>query len=230
MLNAVYGVEIAWIPMLMMETLNIRKAQRLFYAKQVSTVIFLLTFYFMNYRLIALASLLEFSLSIYFIYTMYSLLKQRRMPSPLPYVVRTFFSALPFLPAGFILGAFSASNPEVLPKAYILHLDLLVYGFTAFTIFGGIAHLFPRIVWNWKFSRSGGKNVPTVSELIDEASFPKFLEQSLIAFAFFIVVDSLFYPISSLSGLVYLFILLNFFRITFLHLFKKLKEVGDVGG
>ncbi len=229
MLNAVYGVELAWIPMLLMQTLNVKKAKQLFYMKQASTVLFLLSFLILNYQAIALSSLLELGVALYFSYLMYKLVQTRTMPAPLPYVVKTFFVALAFLPAGFIAGTFTAGHPQLLADMFTLHLDLMVYGFTAFTIFGGMAHLFPRIMWNWKFASAKGGNAPTVSELIDEASFPKFLENSLIAFILFLAVDSLFYPLNLVSSMIYLFILGSFFKITFWHFFKKLKEVGKDG-
>ncbi|WP_457601511.1 hypothetical protein [Hydrogenivirga sp.] len=230
MLNAVYGVEVAWVPMLLMETLNIRKARRLFWAKQAATLLLLISFFTLNYRLIALSSLIEVAVALYFLFLMYSLVMQRRMPSPIPYVVKTFFVALLFLPVGMLLGTFSASHVSILPSLYALHLDFLVYGLTAFTIFGGMAHLFPRIMWNWKFASKGGKDVPSINELIDEQGFPTFLERSLVAFVLFVAVDSLFPPLNRLSVLIYLFILASFFRVTFLHFLKKLREVRDVGG
>lgn len=225
MLNAVYGVELAWIPMLLMETLNVRRAQKLFYGKQISTLLLLVSFFLLDYRLIALTSILEFGISLYFIYLLYKLLSQRRMPSPLPYVVRAFFVALVFLPVGLLLGVFSASHPGVLPEVFRLHMDFLVYGFTAFTIFGGMSHLFPRIMWNWKFASRKEGNVPTINELIDEQGFPVFLERSVATFMLFLVVDSLFYPLNKLSSLVYLFILFSFFKVTFLHFLKRVREV-----
>ncbi len=229
MLSAVYGVELAWIPMLLMETLNVKRAKNLFWAKQVSTVIFLLAFYSLEYRLVALASLLELGVSLYFLYLIYSLIKNRRMPSPIPYVVKVFLVALGLLPFGILMGGFLASHPQLIGGALDLHVDLLVYGFTTFTIFGGMSHLLPRIVWNWKFASSKKDKVPAVNELVDEKGFPKFIEVSLIMFAVFLYLDLSFYPLDRLSPILYLFILGYFLRLTFLHLVNKLKEVGDGG-
>ncbi len=230
MLSAVYGVELAWIPMLLMETLNVRKAQRLLYIKQASTLLILTSFLLMNYRLIALSSLPELGVALYFIYMLYRLVMQRRMPSPIPYVVKTFFIALPFLPLGIVVGTFMSSHTSVLPVVYNIHIDLLVYGFTAFTIFGGMSHLFPRIMWNWKFANRKGGNAPPINELVDEKGFPRFMELSLIAFVLFLALDSLFSSLRWLSVFPYLFVIGNFFRITFLHFLKKLKEVENVSG
>ena len=229
MLNAVYGVELAWIPMLLMETLNVKKAKRLFWAKQVSTVVVLVSFFLLEYRLVALASLLELGVSLYFLYLLYSLLKNRRMPSQIPYVVKTFIVALAFLPFGLLTGGFLASHPELIGEALNLHVDLLVYGFTALTIFGGMSHLLPRIVWNWRFASSRSGKVPAVNELVDERNFPRFLEASLIAFVVFLYLDLSFFPVNRLALLPYLFILGYFFRLTFTHILKKLKEVRHGG-
>jgi len=87
-----------------------------------------------------------------------------------------------------------------------------------------MAHLFPRILWNWRFANLGGK-APAINELIDEEEFPRFLEMSLISYAFFLVADILFHPLNLIAPILYLFILGYFFKITFLHAFKKIKEV-----
>jgi len=206
MLNAIYGVEIAWIPMLIMDTLNIRKAEQLFKAKQVTTVAVLLAFLSMNYKLLAVMSLLEFAVSVYFLYIMYELFKKRKMLSPIPNIVRVFLFALPFLLLGLIVGSFSASHPEVLPTALYLHTDFMVYGFTAFTIFGGILHLLPRIIWNWKTS---GIKQPefSISDLVDEKSLINFLELLAILYIFYVAVDVLFPPLHTISTVIYLGIL-----------------------
>ncbi len=227
MLNAVYGVEIAWVPMLLMETLNVRKAQRLFYAKQVVTPLILVSFYLLNYQAIALLSLGEIAVSLYFIYLLYLLIKQRRMPSPIPYVVKTFLIALFFLPLGLLMGTITASAPQALHKLFLIHIDIVLYGFTAFTIFGGIAHLLPRIMWNWKFASRKDGPVPSINELIDEKAFPEFLERAVFLFALFVAVDALFEPINRLSVFIYAFIIALFVRITFVHLLKKLREVSN---
>ncbi len=229
MLNAIYGVELAWIPMLLMETINIKQANRLFYLKQVSTVVVLLSFYFMNYKALALASLLELGVAFFFGYMLYSLINRRRMPSPLPYVVRTFLFALVFLPIGILLALVSSAHPPALPKLYLIHIDFMVYGFAGFTIFGGIAHLLPRIVWNWVFAPRQSGNIPSIGELINEREFPFFLEKAFLMFMVFVSLDSLFEPLNRLSAFVYTLILLYFSKVTLFHLFKKLMEVKNGG-
>lgn len=199
MLNAVYGVELAWIPMLLMETLNVKKAKTLFWLKQVSTLLLLISFYLLEYKAIALASFLELGVSLYFLYLIYSLFKTRRTPAPIPYVVKIFLIALLFLPMGLLIGGFLASHPELIGKALNLHIDLLVYGFTAFTVFGGMSHLLPRIVWNWKIAPSKMSSLISINELVEEKAFPKFLELSLLAFTTYLYLDFSFYPLDILS-------------------------------
>jgi len=222
MLNAIYGVELAWIPMLIMETLNIRKGEKLFKAKQVSTLALLLAFWSMNYKLIALAGLLELSVALYFLYLNYELFKRKRMPTPPPNVVKIFLFALILLPLGMILGIFSAAHANALPSSFYLHVNLILYGFGAFTIFGGMLHLLPRIVWNWKVQEKENPGF-TMSDLVNEKELQTFLEHSALLYAFFLAVDSLFSPLHAVSTVIYLIILGLFLKEVhkaFLYIFK----------
>ncbi len=221
MLNAIYGVELAWIPMLIMETLNIRKAQRLFIVKQVSTPLLISAFFLKNYYLIALISLVEIGVALYFLYLIYELFKRRRMASQIPFVVKMFLTALILLPIGLVMGSQTAVNRSL----FYIHMDLMVYGFGALTIFGGMLHLFPRIMWNWKFK---GKNI-TVNELVDEKGAELLLPVFTIFFVLFLATDNSFFPLNILSAVFYVLILLFFLKITLIHFIKKLKEVRDGG-
>jgi len=221
LLNAVYGVEIAWIPMLLMSALSFRSMKRLFLAKQASTAVVVLAFMSMHYHVIALASLLELGVSLYYLYMNYSLLKNRNAPSPVPYVVRIFLVALLFLPLGIIVGGALASHPRVIPYLLDLHIDLLVYGFAAFTIFGGMFHLLPRIIWNWKFASS--REAPTIGELVDEKAFPRFLVVSVIFLLLFIAMDLMPETLGRYSAFVYAVIILFFVKISFFHVINKLR-------
>ena len=222
MLNAIYGVELAWIPMLIMETLNVRKGEKLFTAKQVSTLALVLAFWSMNYMLIALSGMLEFGVALYFLYLNYELFKRKRMPTPPPNVVKIFLFALMLLPFGMVLGIFSASHPQVLPFSFNLHIDFILYGFGAFTIFGGMLHLLPRIVWNWKVQEKENPGF-TMSDLVNEKELQVFLEYSALLYAFFLAIDSLFPPLHVISTVVYLIILGLFLKEThraFLYIFR----------
>ncbi|GAB6066208.1 hypothetical protein JCM9492_13000 [Aquifex pyrophilus] len=206
MLNAVYGVELAWIPMLLMTTINIRKAEKIFIAKQGSTILFLLTFWSLNYKLIALVSLLELGIALAFIYLLYDMMKRRTMATPLPPVVKLFFVALGMLPLGMIVGILGASYPDMLSRLIFIHADLMVYGFGAFTIFGGMMHLLPRIVWNWKTQKGEAQNL-SINEILGDKDINEFIEMALILYALFLATDVLFKPVSVLSSVLYFLIL-----------------------
>jgi len=68
MLNAVMGTQLAWIPMLYMEPLNIKYGKYLFYTSLISLPSFLLAFYTLNYGLIVLASFLPTVPTAYFLW------------------------------------------------------------------------------------------------------------------------------------------------------------------
>lgn len=204
MLNAIYGVELAWIPMLLMETLNIKKAQRLFWGKQLSTLAAILAFIAMNYKLIAFSMLFELGVALYFIYLNYELITKRRMPTKLPPVVKIFLVALSLLPFGILIGGFLASHPEAIGLARNIHIDVILYGFGAFTIFGGMLHLLPRIMWNWK-AQEGTPDI-TISDLIDEKSVQFFLEIGSLLYLTFLALDLLFEPLNIIAVVPYILI------------------------
>jgi len=59
-INAVIGVELALVPLLYMEPLNIGLANKLFWVHQISTSILIASFYIFDLRLIYFADILEF--------------------------------------------------------------------------------------------------------------------------------------------------------------------------
>ena len=224
MLNAVYGVEVAWIPMLMMEAINIKKLNRLFYAKLVSTPLLLIAFYKMDYSFISLLSVFEIGVAAYFIYLLYDMFSKRRMSTPPPPAVKIFMSALILLPIGLVVGFIMASSPRVLQELLYVHVFLLVYGFTALTIFGGMFHLLPRVVWNWKLS--GKPNAPTINQLVEEKAVPGFIFTFFLFLSVSLMLSTL-EPLRFLSPLPYIIGVFMFFKITFLSIYKKLTEVKD---
>ncbi len=223
MISAIYGVELAWIPMLLMETVNIRKANKILYLKLASTLAVLTSFFFLSYVGIATSSLLELAGSLYFIHMIYSLIKNRRMPAPIPYVVSLFLIALAFLPFGIVMGTLVALLPEMRETLLHLHIDLMVYGFGAFTIFGGMSHLFPRIMWNWKFAKA--KNPIPIKDLINERAFPKFMWLAVALFVVSFTLDAL--GLNNLSWIAYVPIPVLFANNTFLYFVRKLREAKD---
>jgi hypothetical protein len=227
MLSAVYGVEIAWIPMLMMEAINIKKLSRLFYAKLISTPLLLGGFYLMDYRLIASAGAIEIGVAAYFIYLIYEMFTNRRLSTPPPPAVKIFMSALILLPIGLILGFLMASHVQRIQDLLYIHIILLTYGFTALTIFGGIFHLLPRIVWNWKLKDI--PKAPGINQLVEEKQVPKFLYVFFLNIAIMVMLASI-EAIRFLAPLPYIITVWLFFRITFLSIYRKLTEVRDGTG
>jgi len=191
--------------MLLMTTINIKKGEKIFIAKQGSTLLFLLTFWSLNYKLIAVASLFELGIALAFIYLLYDMVRKRTMTSPLPPVIKLFFVALGLLPFGMAMGILTASYPEMISKLVFIHADLMVYGFGAFTIFGGMMHLLPRIVWNWKIQKSS-QNL-SISEILSEKDIAEFIETSLILYVLFLVTDMMFKPVNVLSSVFYFLII-----------------------
>lgn len=171
MLNAVMGTQLAWIPMLYMEALNVKYGIYLFYASLLALPPFLFSFYILNYKFIALLSILPIAVVSYFLWIIYSVFSGRRMPKEIPLAVRYFILAMVFLPFGMLIGVLMAGN-NLIPPLIRLHIDLLVYGFTATTIMGGIAHLYPRIIYGWMQSK--GVNV-SMQTLVDEVLIRKLL-------------------------------------------------------
>ena len=162
MLSAVYGVEFAWIPMLLMESVSVRTGHRLFYLKLVTSSALLVPFFLLDYRLIALAGLLEILLSLYFIYVVAGVVRRRRSPAPITPPLRLFLSALVLLPLGLSVGFVMAFRGGPSPELLALHIDLLIFGFGAVTIMGGMSHLMPRVMWQW--IKKG-----TIADYVDEA-------------------------------------------------------------
>ncbi|RME10001.1 MAG: hypothetical protein D6804_05100, partial [Aquificota bacterium] len=206
MLNVVVGVELAWIPMLYMEPLNIVLSRRLFYLSLLYLPLFLLSLYFLNYRLVSLASLLVLAFAGYFLYILYSVFSRRRMPKEIPLVVRYFLLALIILPFGLLLGSIMAGEGLV---SFLLpiHFDLLIYGFTGITIMGGLAHLYPRIVYNWRFSGIRGISI---SDLLDEKALRRILPLLPFSLSWMVFADAYGKPISFFSNFPYLILWLYF--------------------
>ncbi|MFN7065753.1 MAG: hypothetical protein ACK4OF_06375 [Aquificaceae bacterium] len=199
MLNVVVGVELAWMPMLYMEPLNLTLSRRLFYLSLISTPPLLVSFYLSDYRLIALTSFLVLSFVGYYLYILYSLFTKRRMPKEIPFVIRYFLMGLFILPFGLLVGVFMAGK-DMVSHMVFLHFDLLVYGFTATTIMGGFAHLYPRIVYNMRFSKVEGVYI---SDLVDEKAVRVILPSVAFALAWMVFSEAYGKPLSLVSNLLY---------------------------
>ncbi|MGB9873672.1 MAG: hypothetical protein ACPLRS_01730, partial [Hydrogenobacter sp.] len=222
MLNAVMGTQLAWIPMLYMEPLNIKYGKYLFYTSLISLPPFLLAFYTLNYRLIALASFLPAVLIAYFLWIIYSVFSNRRMPKEIPLVVRYFILGMFFLPFGVLVGVLMAGE-NLVSFLIKVHMDLLVYGFTATTIMGGISHLNPRILYNWLQSR--GINV-SIQELADEKLLRKLLPYVAMSIAWMVFCDALGSYFTYFSAIPYAVVWLLFLKGFFGQISKLTRSNG----
>ena len=206
MLKVVVGVELAWIPMLYMEPLNLTLSKRLFYLGLFTTPPFLISFYLYSYKLIALMSFLVLAFVGYYLYLIYSLFVKRRTPKEIPYVIKYLLLALFILPFGLLIGSFMAGK-ELVSHMVFLHFDLLIYGFTAITIMGGMSHLYPRIVYNMKFSKKEGVYI---SDLVDEKAIKRILPLTVVALAWMVFAEAQGQPLSNLAAVPYLALWLYF--------------------
>ncbi len=221
MLNVVFGVELAWIPMLTMEQLNIKHANRLFYLSLLSLPLFLASFYFMNYKVLAYLSILVFVFLAFYLWIIYSVFANRRMPREIPLAVKYLLLALIFLPFGMLIGTV-ASSLNLVSHLVLIHVDLLVYGFTATTIMGGLFHLLPRILYG-KFIQEGKEKV-SISDFVDEAGMKKLFPFVPVGVFLMVFLDAL--GLSSVSFVPYAILWVVFIK----HLFGKIfiKEVQHV--
>ncbi|MFN3871259.1 MAG: hypothetical protein ACK4MW_07250, partial [Aquificaceae bacterium] len=72
----------------------------------------------------------------------------------------------------------------------------MVYGFTAITIMGGLAHLYPRIVYSMRFS---GKEGVYISDLIEEKAVKALLPSIALALAWLIFAQAYGSPLYYIS-------------------------------
>ncbi|MFN3947307.1 MAG: hypothetical protein ACK4LA_04385 [Aquificaceae bacterium] len=75
----------------------------------------------------------------------------------------------------------------------------MVYGFTAITIMGGLAHLYPRIVYSMRFS---GKEGVYISDLIEEKAVKALLPSIALALAWLIFAQAYGSPLYYISHLL----------------------------
>lgn len=147
------------------------------------------------------------------LWIVHSVFSGRRMPKEIPLVVRYFILAMIFLPFGMIVGTFMASE-NLVSFLVKMHMDLLVYGFTATTIMGGMAHLYPRILYSWLQSK--GTSV-SIQELVDETLLRKLLPYIPLSVAWMVFCDALGSFFIYLSVIPYTVVWLLFFKGVFLN-------------
>ncbi len=217
MLNAILGVQLAWIPMLLMHTLNVRFANIFFYLHQISTLGIFLAFYFFDYKKIMFAGIFEFIVLILFLYIVFSSVKSHKL-GKIPYVVKFFLGGLVFLISGVLMGIHLSASKML--QFIEVHLDMMILGFGGLTIFGAMLHLMPRVVWNMVYIKKAqsGKKIPNVFQVIDEKeaniSFYALFIGAVISISFEFLLKRDF------SSLVYLFPILYFGYVLFWKLFK----------
>jgi hypothetical protein len=219
MLNVVIGTQLAWIPMLYMEPLNVKYAKYLFYTSLFSLPPFLFSFYILNYQLIALLSALPLTLVAYFLWLIYSVFSGRRMPKEIPLVIRYFILAMAFLPFGMLVGTLMAGE-NLISFLVKIHVDILVYGFTATTIMGGIAHLYPRIIYGWKQLEG-----VSIQDLTDEKLLRKIFPYIPMSILWMVFCDAM-QALSYLSVLPYMILWVFFFKAVFLKPLLKRKVIA----
>ncbi|RMD47337.1 MAG: hypothetical protein D6831_00100 [Aquificota bacterium] len=221
MLNAILGVQLAWIPMLLMHTLNVRFANLFFYLHQVSTLSMFLAFYFFDYKKIIFAGIFEFTVLILFLYIVFSSVKSHRL-GKIPYVIKFFLGGLVFLISGVLMGIHLSASKML--QFIEVHLDMMILGFGGLTIFGAMLHLMPRIVWNMVYIKKAqsGKQVPNIFQVINER------EANISFYALFAggVFSVLFEFLlkRELSSLVYLLPSLYFGYVLFWKMFKFYRD------
>ncbi len=217
MLNAILGVQLAWIPMLLMHTLNVRFANIFFYLHQLSTLALFGAFYYFDYRLIMFAGIFELLVLSLFFFIVLKALKSHTL-GKIPYVIKFFLGGIAFLIFGVLMGIHLSASKML--QFIEVHLDAMVLGFGGITIFGAMLHLMPRIVWNMVYVRKAqeGKQIPNVFQIINEkeANTAFYL---LFAGAFLAVLSEFFMK-REISSFSYIIPSVYFFYILFWKMFK----------
>jgi len=182
-INAVIGVELALVPLLYMEPLNMGLANKLFWVHQISASILIASFYIFDLRLIYFAGILEFIVLGFFVYLIYKTIENRKFPKNITYTLRYFFLGLGFLLLGVSFGLLVASS-KLEP---FLHADVMIYGFGLITVLGGIFHFMPRILWNKYYANKvGEQNTPPIDAMINQNVVKNLLP--FIGFGLFLLI------------------------------------------
>jgi len=219
MLNAIIGVEIAWIPMLLMYTLNIKLARGVFYVLQVGIGVLIIGFGILNYKVVAAGSVVILIGIFMFLWIVFNAFKTTTHKE-IPYVIKFFIAGQIFLIAGLLSGAHLAGseNFTLVP----LHMNLMIFGFGGLTIAGAMFHLLPRIIWNMVHIKKAqeGKKIPNVFSILKK-------NEAMLSF-YLLIIGVIFMAVATfidlnttryLAGLVFVVGLLFFFRALFYRLY-----------
>lgn len=226
MINAVLGVQTAWIPMIYMQELGKTKFAKvllklLVYIHQCIVLAILVGFYFGNYKMVGSFALVEFALIILFTkFVFYDSIKPQFKLHGIPYQVKFFLTGHIFLLVGLIIAhIIGISNKfELIPY----HIDFMVYGFAVFTIIGGIIHLAPRIIWNIVYVKKAQemKQIPNVKGIISREKAEKLYYLALLGYLLFVSFDILLGGlVASLVYIVFLSVVIFGFLVDFYKLY-----------
>lgn len=221
MLNAILGVELAWIPMLLMHTLNIRFANTFFYLHQISTLGLFVSFYYFDYKKIMFAGILELFVLSIFLFIVFKAVKSHNL-GKIPYTIKYFLGGILFLIFGILMGIHLSASKML--QFIEVHMDAMVLGFGGLTIFGAMLHLLPRVVWNMVYVKKAqeGKQIPNVFQVIDEKK-ANFAFYSLFIGALISIIFE-FLLKREIASIVYMVPMIFYFYVLFVRLFIFYKK------
>ncbi len=220
MLNAIIGVELAWIPMILMHTLNLRLAKAVFFILQIGILILLVGFATVMYKIVAVGGLIILSGILIFLWIVFDSVR-KSTHKEIPFVVKFFIAGHIFLIIGILAGLHLAGSGKL--DAVGIHMDLMVFGFGGMTIFGAMFHLLPRIVWNMVHVKKAqeGKKIPNVFNILKKNE--AVISLYVMFFGVFLMAGANFsdlHTVKYLTALVFITGLLLFFRALFYRLYQ----------
>jgi hypothetical protein len=166
MSNLIIGVFFTWIPMLTMQVINLKLADRFYYIYQFTSGLFLLSFLMGNHTFITVSSIVLFLTVLFYLYIIYDSVFKGKKVIVLTVVVKYFLAGW-FL---FLIGVLTVLFILIFGRfdLLILYIDFMVYGFGFTILSGAIIHLLPRIVWNWFSQQIKKSNFPNINSLVNE--------------------------------------------------------------
>ena len=220
MLNAIIGVELAWIPMILMHTLNLRLAKAIFFIFQLGIIVLLLGFAVLMYKIAAVGGIIILSGILIFLWIVLDSVR-KSTHKEIPFVIKFFIAGHIFLVIGILVGLHLAGSQRF--NLIPIHMDLMVFGFGGMTIFGAMFHLLPRIVWNMVHVKKAqeGKKIPNVFNILKKNE--AMISLYVLFFGVFLMTGSNFsdlHTVKYLTALVFITGLLLFFRALFYRLYQ----------
>ena len=201
----IFGALYHMFPMLSLRKLyNEKLANAHFYLSNLGIVA--LAFSFLTGKFFEISAVLMLSAFYLFAYIMLRTLFQQKLKfAELDVSVKFFIFSIFFMVIATTIGAYIAS---FLKYSFLsLHYHIALIGFVTLTIFGGMYHVIPMLVWINKYSSKIGKErVPSVKELYNEREADYIFKTSVIAV--FLLLFSFFagkfaYPLEAISTLLF---------------------------